>query len=321
MNSGLTESRPASPPDAAVAPEQGPAVATHLRWRRYAWAAGLLAVPFGPVWYELVRFALASDLYSHTLLMPFVAGYFVWLARPELPQPGRAAWGSALLLAGAALALVVWSLQGAGSRVWSVEDRLAARVGAYVLLVASAGFALVGARGVRAVAFPLGLLAFAFPMPTMLTKSIETFLQHGSAEVAHLLFNLSGTPNFRSDLIFELPRISLKVAPECSGIHSSLALFITSLVAGKLFLRASWRRILLAVIVVPLALLRNGFRILTIGLLCVHIGPEMINSVIHHQGGPIFFALSLIPFGALLWWLRRAEVRALAPSSAASPHS
>jgi exosortase len=147
-------------------------------------------------------------------------------------------------------------------------------------------------------------------MPTALTKGIEVFLQHGSAEVAHVLFNLSGTPNFRTDLLFQLPRISLMVAPECSGIHSSLALFITSLVAGKLFLRASWRRILLAVIVVPLALLRNGFRILTIGLLCVHIGPHMINSVIHHQGGPIFFALSLLPFGALLWWLRRAELRA-----------
>ena len=310
MNSGLTESRPTLPAGAAASPAPTPTVAIDPQWRRYAWAAGLLVVPFGPVLYELVRFALASDLYSHTLLMPLVAGYFVWLGRAELPSPGRAAWVPALVGAGAAVALVTWSLVGSGSRGWSVEDRLAARVGAYVLLVAVAGFILVGARGVRAVTFPLGLLLFAFPMPTALTKGIEVFLQHGSAEVAHVLFNLSGTPNFRTDLLFQLPRISLMVAPECSGIHSSLALFITSLVAGKLFLRASWRRILLAVIVVPLALLRNGFRILTIGLLCVHIGPHMINSVIHHQGGPIFFALSLLPFGALLWWLRRAELRA-----------
>ena len=318
MNSGLTESRPALPAAAAPTPVSAPAApmpaATHPLWRRYAWVAGLLAVPFGLVLYELVRFALASDLYSHTLLMPVVAGYFVWLARSELPPPGRAAWGPALLLAGVAVALVGWSW-GGSARAWSVEDRLAARVGAYVLLLAGAGFALVGARGVRAVTFPLGLLLFAFPMPTALTKGIEVFLQHGSAEVAHVLFNLTGTPNFRTDLLFQLPRISLLVAPECSGIHSSLALFITSLVAGKLFLHASWRRILLAVIVVPLALLRNGFRILTIGLLCVHIGPHMINSAIHHQGGPIFFALSLVPFGALLWWLRRAEVRAPAANS------
>ncbi len=315
MNSGITEPRPVLPSGTASPPAPAPAAAAHTQWRRYVWAAALLALPFGPVFYELVRFALGSDLYSHTLLMPVVAGYFVWLARSDLPAPSRGAWVPALLLAGVAGCLVVSSLGLAGSRVWSVDDRLAARLGSYVLLLAAAGFALVGSRGVRAVAFPLGLLLFAFPMPTALTKGIEVVLQHGSAEVAHLLFNLSGTPNFRTDLLFELPRISLMVAPECSGIHSSLALFITSLVAGKLFLRASWRRVLLAVIVLPLALLRNGFRILTIGLLCVHIGPHMINSVIHHQGGPIFFALSLVPFGALLWWLRRAEVPAPAANS------
>ena len=28
---------------------------------------------------------------------------------------------------------------------------------------------------------------------------------------------------------------------------------------------------------------------------------------IHHRGGPIFFALSLIPLFGFLWWLRRGE--------------
>ena len=61
--------------------------------------------------------------------------------------------------------------------------------------------------------------------------------------------------------------------------------------------------------VIPLGILRNGFRILVIGLLCVHVGPHMIDSPIHHQGGPFFFALSLVPLFLLLWWLRRQEQR------------
>jgi exosortase/archaeosortase family protein len=56
-----------------------------------------------------------------------------------------------------------------------------------------------------------------------------------------------------------------------------------------------------------LAILRNGLRIMTIAWLCVHVDPKMINSYIHRQGGPIFFALSLIPFLALLWALRKSE--------------
>jgi exosortase C (VPDSG-CTERM-specific) len=145
------------------------------------------------------------------------------------------------------------------------------------------------------------------PIPGILMDGIETFLQHGSAAVAHALFSLSGAPFARDGLVFQLPGISLTVAPECSGIHSSLILFITSLLAGHLFLRTPWKRTVLALAVVPLALIRNGARIFTIGELCVHIGPEMINSAIHRHGGPWFFLLSLIPFFFLLLLLQKSD--------------
>jgi hypothetical protein len=46
-----------------------------------------------------------------------------------------------------------------------------------------------------------------------------------------------------------------------------------------------------------------------IGLLCVHVGPQMIDSVIHHRGGPLFFVLSLVPLILFMAWLRRQELR------------
>jgi exosortase/archaeosortase family protein len=99
------------------------------------------------------------------------------------------------------------------------------------------------------------------------------------------------------------------VAPECSGIRSSFVLFITSLVAGQLFLRSSWKRALFALAVIPLGILRNAFRIVVIGELCVHVDPGFIDSPIHHRGGPVFFAISLIPFLLLLYYLRKTDVR------------
>jgi exosortase/archaeosortase family protein len=104
-----------------------------------------------------------------------------------------------------------------------------------------------------------------------------------------------------------LPDISLKVAPECSGIHSTWVLLITSLVAGRVILRRPWKRALLCLAVLPLALLRNGFRVFVLGELCVHVSPRMIDSPIHHQGGPLFFVLSLIPFFLLLYFLSKSE--------------
>jgi exosortase/archaeosortase family protein len=76
-------------------------------------------------------------------------------------------------------------------------------------------------------------------------------------------------------------------------------------VAGQMFLKSGWRRWVFTLAVIPLALLRNGFRVLTLGVLCERIGPHMINHWIHHRGGPIFFALSLIPFFVLLIVLAR----------------
>jgi len=107
--------------------------------------------------------------------------------------------------------------------------------------------------------------------------------------------------------VFQLPGIVIEVAQECSGIRSSWVLFITSVLASYLFLKSPWRRVALIAFVIPLAILRNGFRILVIGLLCVQIGPHMIHSNILKQGGPLFFALSLVPLFLLLWWLRRGE--------------
>ena len=59
--------------------------------------------------------------------------------------------------------------------------------------------------------------------------------------------------------------------------------------------------------IVPLAILRNGFRVYVIGELCVQLNHDWLYSWIHRQGGPVFFALSLLPFFGLLIWLRKSE--------------
>jgi exosortase/archaeosortase family protein len=81
-------------------------------------------------------------------------------------------------------------------------------------------------------------------------------------------------------------------------------------VAANVFLRQPWRRAVLVCCVIPLGILRNGFRVFVIGMLCVHISPDMVNSIIHHRGGPLFFTLSLLPLFGLLWWLRSGDARA-----------
>jgi len=268
--------------------------------RRFGLAvAGLSLLFIIPLW-QLIRFALSDDLHSHVLLMPLVSLYLAWVDKPNLTLPSVRAVGAACgftLLGGLALA-GHWFFPA-----WA----LSLTILAWVAWVTAAGCWVLGERLMRSLVFPFALLLFMIPLPPELRLLIETALQHGSAVVADWMFTLVGTPVNCMGTTFRLPGMSLEVAPECSGIHSTLVLFITSLVVSRLFLHSPWRRAVLVLVVIPLALLRNGFRILVIGELCVHVGPQMIDSVIHHRGGPLFFVLSLIPFFLLLYWLRKTE--------------
>jgi exosortase/archaeosortase family protein len=84
---------------------------------------------------------------------------------------------------------------------------------------------------------------------------------------------------------------------------------LTALIAGYFFFPSYRYRLFLAFFVIPLGIVRNAFRIFVIGQLCIHVSPDMINSYIHHHGGPIFFVLSLVPFFVLLHYLRKIETR------------
>ena len=277
----------------------------------YLWMVGYLLVLviffFRPL-RDLVRYSLQVDLYSHILLIPLVTLYFAHLRRDameSLPLK-RSPWS--LVFAGLGLGtLLMTPLFMSGPWEPTLNDSLSISMLAFVLLVIAGLFLVFGEPRIRLVAFPVCLLFFMVPFPGFVTHGIEMFFQHTSAEAAHGLFNLTDTPLYRNGLFFSLPGITLKVAEECSGIRSSLVLFIVSLLAGQLFLKSPWKRALLAFLVIPIGIIRNGFRIFTIGMLCVHVDVKMINSPIHHHGGPLFFLISLVPFFLILIWLRKSE--------------
>jgi exosortase C (VPDSG-CTERM-specific) len=253
----------------------------------------------------LMRHAAASDLHSHVVLVPFIAGYLFYSRRQSLPAPGRRSLTGTAIMGGVGFAILA---AGVGWRErLSVNDHLALTAISYVSFLVAGAFLSFGTRWVAAAAFPFAFLIFLAPLPDAAVHWLERASALASADVAAVFFAATGTPLVREGPVFELPGIVLQVARECSGIRSSWVLFITSVLASHLFLRRPWRRLVLVAFVIPLGILRNGFRVFVIGMLCVHVGPHMIDSIIHRQGGPAFFLLSLVPLFLLLWWLRRQE--------------
>lgn len=298
--------QPSSKPEARA--EQG-----HGRLRAvagFALFAFVLCLLFARPLVALVRFAGQDDLYSHILLIPFISAYLFWIQRERPPfEPARfSRWAALPFLAGLAVQGVYWT--------WFKEigldapnDYLFFQTLSFVLFLIAGVLGCFGLRLVRARAFPIAFLFFLVPFPWCVEQTLEWMSQHASAQASAWLFMLTGTSVARDGMMFHLPGITIQVAQECSGIRSSFVLFIVSLVAGHLFLTHRRHQVWLALLVIPLGILRNGIRIVTIALLCVHIDTSMISAPIHRRGGPFFFALSLIPFFALLLWLRKVETK------------
>jgi len=290
-------------------PTGGNAGAARRQVQRLAVAAGLLAVCFGSPLLRLVSFARHSDLFSYILLIPFISGYLIWSIRTKLNfESVRPCWpGAALGFAAGGAILAGYWMGRHGGWMPQTQDYLGLMTLAFLCCFWGVCLATLGYKLPGQVFFPLAFLAFAVPLPANWQDHIDTFFQHTSAGAAVGFCNVAREPVLRDGLVLQFPGIALRVAPECSGIHSTLVLLITSLLACYLFLRRFWTRAALVLAVIPLAILRNGFRVFTLGWLCSHVSPSMIDSPIHHKGGPIFFALSLIPFFLLLVFLRKKD--------------
>ncbi|HWD90882.1 MAG TPA: exosortase/archaeosortase family protein [Verrucomicrobiae bacterium] len=306
------ETDSSKPVPAAIETPAAPAPKVPM-WRKFNGMilfTAVLLVFFARQLVDLFFFALHSELYSHILLIPFITGYLIWIKKEKLTLDSRPdrrlAWLP--LAAGAVTLAGYWIARRQG---WSPArpDYLAVTTLAFLFFWLGGGFICLGANYLRKIAFPVAFMFFCAPFPQAMREGIETFFQHGSSLVAYLFLTATGMPVFLSGTHFQLPSMSLDVAPQCSGIHSSLVLVITSLLASYLFLKTPSRRLILVLAVIPLALLRNGFRVFVIAQLCVRIGPQMIDSPIHRQGGPVFFGLSLIPLFLLLVYLNKSESR------------
>ncbi len=165
-----------------------------------------------------------------------------------------------------------------------------------------------GTLAFRQALFPLLFLIFIIPVPTVILEPLIKILLIGSAETSYKVFQILDIPVYRQDFVFELPGISVEVARQCSGIRSTLALIITSVLAGHFFLETGWRRIVLCICVFPITVFKNSLRIVTISLLAAYVDPIFLtNHWIHSAGGKPFFIFALLFMLPVLWLLRRSE--------------
>jgi exosortase len=188
------------------------------------------------------------------------------------------------------------------------NDYLALMMFSFFLCINGGFIGLYGSRAFRKALFPLLFLIFIIPIPTAILDPLIRILQVGSAHFTYVIFKIIGIPVFRDGMVFELPGIAIEVAKECSGIRSSLALIITSTIAGYLFLQTGWKRIVLVLSIFPITIIKNAIRITTLSWLAVYVDKTFLtDSWLHSGGGIVFFLLALTFLAPVLLFLKKTE--------------
>ena len=265
-----------------------------------------LAVFWAPLT-TLIHFSSQQEHYSHIILVPLITASLLFLQRKRVFSHVETRWAAGLgvLVAGG---LLYWLGQTHAPSA-SENDRLSTASFSMVVIWVGVFVLCYGFRALCAGLFPMLFLFLMVPIPDVLLSQAIVWLQTWSADVSYLVFELVGVPIFRTGFIFLLPGLTIEVAKECSGIRSSLVLLIMSLLAGHLFLRSLLTKAALAVATLPLLVVKNGIRIVTLTLLSIYVDPRFLSGALHHHGGLLFFLFALVLLTPVLRLLQKSERR------------
>lgn len=257
--------------------------------------AALLFLYFPSLSY-LVEIWTTDDNYGHGFFVPFISAYLAWEQRGAVAAAGlRGSWaGLPVLLLGLGLYVV-----GELATLHVVLH--------YSLWLVVAGLLLcaIGQAGVRAVGFPLLFLLTMIPLPQFLYQTLSGKLQLISSTLGVGCLQVIGITAFREGNVIDLGPIQLQVVEACSGLRYLFPLMTLSLLCAYLYRDRLWKRVLLVLSSVPIAILVNGARIGLIGTLVEYHGRGAAEGFSHFFEGWLLFVISLGLIVAELWMLSR----------------
>lgn len=246
-----------------------------------------------------------GEYYTHIALIPLVSLYLLSTKRKEILNLRTYAIAAGLPVIIAGL-LLFWGGRTLAEQ-WDANNATALAALSIVIFINGSFILTYGLKAYRAALFPMLFLLFIIPLPTTLMDRFIDILQIGSTEFTNFMFTVSGVPFNRDGFVFHLPNISVEVARQCSGIRSSMAIFIIAILAGYMFLKSTWKVIFLAACAVIIAMFKNGIRIITLSLLGNYVDPRILQSDLHREGGIPFFLVALVLLAPVLFFLIRSE--------------
>jgi exosortase len=262
--------------------------------------------------FHFMAYVWKTPEWEHCWLVPLaVIGLIIYRRKTLAEIPVAGSWLGLVALVGSFF--VYW--------VGYLADNVYLGYAALIGIVGSAVLWMLGWKWLKALSFPLAFLVFMFPLPFMdnfLAFPLRIFMSTVSVGFLNLIglsCLQSGTaivsaPDFAAGLA-QGQRFAVDVADPCSGIRSLFALMMVSALYGYLVMDKPWKKWVIFLSSIPLAVAGNFARIIMLTLGTIALGPETAigsleePTLFHQASGFLVFAVALGGMLGVGWLLQK----------------
>ncbi|MBX3349518.1 MAG: VPLPA-CTERM-specific exosortase XrtD [Nitrospira sp.] len=239
-----------------------------------------------------------SDDYSHGPFVPIISAAIIWQQRHQLALVGMSPswWGPLVVLTG-----IIFYIIGNLATLY-----VFIHVSLWLVIVGLA-LSFIGPVATWKMIFPLAYLLTSIPLPVFLYNSLSSQLQLWSSALGVGFLQTIEVTAFREGNVIDLGTVQLQVAEACSGIRYLFPLTSLTLLCAYLYRDRLWKRILLLVSAIPVAIFINGLRIGVVGVLVEVYGPQAAEGFLHLFEGWVLFLATLGILLLEMWGLSKVH--------------
>lgn len=285
-------------PDVPTAGDNG------RNWQSMVFIAGLLIIAI-PTLIFVAQSTWSGEQGSHGPIILATGLWLIWHNRAEAQRliETPPTWKVAVLF----LALAPIYLLTRITQIVELEG-----YAMYSLLLVAV-YGVIGFKAMRALAFPLVYLFFAFPPPDTVIYTLTMPVKVAISTAAVAVLQFFGLPIGGTGVMLQIGQYQLLVAAACSGLNSIVSLSAITLFYIYLMHRGERRlQLILLLFVLPVAIAANFLRVMILILLTYYGGEAVAQGFLHDLAGITMFILAL----GLIMLVDQILVRVLGKSDA-----
>ncbi len=245
---------------------------------------------------------------AHGWIVPLFSIALLWRRRHEFPRAvGSPSWKGALCVA---VGLFLFWVGTRGDQVRITQIAL-------FWTLWSLSYAICGWTFARLTLFPIAFLLFTVPLSFLDIFTVK--LRFFTSALAAALLNGVAIPVVRTGTGLHClagEGFNLDIADPCSGLRSIFALSALTAAYAYVTQRTLLRKWILFACAVPVAILGNLARIVSIAVVAKFCGQEVATGFYHDYSGYVVFIVGILAIMQIAAWLQRGRTaEALSPPS------